>query len=168
MVLENVRSPTFRGELISYSDNSEVQYISGCYIKRIVGDVEYLYCCAPSKYDAIKRASEFGFTYFRFFPDGSSECRDGDGQLWKFSKDFHEICVCDEDEQLEWEQKQLDGKQEQQEQWEQQEQQQEDYYDDYDDYDYDDDEEEYHVRRKWAAYAWEGHVRQMTIGHPIH
>jgi hypothetical protein len=29
--------------------------------------------------------------------------------------------------------------------------------------DYDDYEEEYHVRRKWAAYAWEGHVRQMTI-----
>jgi len=142
MVLENVRSPTFRGELIPYSDNSEAQYISGCYVKRIVGDDEYLYCCVPSKYDAIKRASEFGFTYFRFFPDGSSECRDADGQLWKFSKDFHEICVCEEEE----------------------EQEQEDYYDDYED----EEEEEYHVQRKWAAYAWEGHVRQMTIGHPIH
>ena len=113
-----MQSPAFRGQIIPHLHDTEVcelgnvtrevngkkeyiGYISDTHVKHIKDGEEYLYCCPTNIENAVTRGPGFGFTYFRFFPDGSSECRDADGQLWKFSptvngNGLNGTCVCEE------------------------------------------------------------------------
>jgi hypothetical protein len=53
----------------------------------------------PCMWSAAVVGADWGFTYFRFFPDGSIECRDRTGQLWKFSPEATQYivyCACEE------------------------------------------------------------------------
>jgi hypothetical protein len=120
-VKENMMSPLSQGEFITQTNDLQYtpDYVTrewGAYHTQKLYWTDEIHCVieiwrgeeyietrtflkAPCMWSAAVVGKDWGFTYFRYFPDGSVECRDGDGQLWKFSPEGRRsivYCACQE------------------------------------------------------------------------
>ena len=103
-------SPAFRGQIVPHIHDVErledgtvvrehngkrevLRYIwDGLYIQHYIqGEGYFLYLVCPTLNVAVRNKGEI-FSYFRFFSDGSVECRDKGRKLWRFSAPQYYDC----------------------------------------------------------------------------